>query len=547
MHILFIWINSFLSCVRSGFVLFILLGLFACTSKQNLRNKENNTLYLSLPQPGSLHPIRSTDLYAYKIQQSVIESLLGRDIDTYKLEPWLAHSWKIHPNRLTYTFYLRKNIFWHDGKPLTADDVHFSLKAIQDISYGGARHISYYENISKSEVINSHTIRFYAKERKYGTFEKLATGLPVIPRHIYENKKTGLNKILVGSGPYQLKEYKRNKKIVLEKNKNWWGLKTALFKEQYHFDQIFYRLIQDTHDELIRMSQGQLDFLSLTSESYFKKTNKPPWNETVFKKQIENKSTKGYSFIGWNLTRPLFQNKNVRKALSLLLNRTLINEKFNNNANYLSAGPIYSASDYAPSDIQPVLFNPKKALELLNRQGWSDSDKNGVLDHHGDKKEFRFTLLFANKDTEKYLTIYQEDLKKYGIIMSLKMMEWTSFIKLIDEGQFDAVTLGWGAGSIEWYPKQIWHSASIKNQGSNFIGYNNPEVDRLIDRADKELDRSKRIQILRKVYKMIVEDHPYTFLFSPRYGFYAYSNRMEMEKPTYKYGVGVERYWKFQK
>src|SRR5690606_15718898 len=117
------------------------------------------------------------------------------------------------------------------------------------------------------------------------------------------------------------------------------------------------------------------------------------------------------------------------------------------------------------------------------------------------------------KDFEKYWTLYQEDLKKAGIVMDLKLMEWGTFITVVHEGKFDAVSMAWG-GTFEWDPKQIWHSSSTAAGGSNFISYKNPAVDRLIDNARVEADRKKRMVKLRKVYEMIAEDAPYAFLFN---------------------------------
>ncbi len=512
--------------------------------KRKINLDLDSTFYQRLSsQPRSLHPIRASDASAHVIHNKVIEKLLTRNIDTHQLEPSLAERWEVSHDHKVYTFYLRKNVLWHDEKPLTAHDVKFSLQAHQDVSYGGAHYISYFENIKKAEVLNSHTIKFYAKQKYFGSFEKLVTLLKIIPKHIYEGKKTKLNRVLVGSGPYELHQYDRNKNIALKKNKKWWGINTK--KDRHHFEKIVFRIINSSQDALMRMEQGQLDYLGLSSESYFKKTSKPPWGTTVLKKKIQNLSPKAYSFIAWNFQNPLFKDKRIRKALSYLMNRKLMNDKFSNNSNYLTAGPIYRQSEYADFNIQPIPFSSEKALQLLTSAGWKDSDQNGILDKQekGRLKEFRFTLLFPTKEWEKYLTIYQQDLKKNGIDMSLKLMEWVSFTKALDEKNFDAITLAWIATEIEWYPKQIWHSESIANKGSNFISYRNTEVDRLIDSANIEMDRKKRIQLLKKVYRIIVEDHPYSFMFNPKYGFYAYSKRVQMIKPTYNYGIGLKFWW----
>jgi len=151
--------------------------------------------------------------------------------------------------------------------------------------------------------------------------------------------------------------------------------------------------------------------------------------------------------------------------------------------------------------------------------------------------------MFSRKDSEKYLTVYKEDLKKSGITMNLKLVEWNSFIKALDDKKFEAVMLGWGGGSIENDPKQIWHSDSAKNQGSNFISYSNKKVDKLIDEGRQELDYNKRIKLWNVIYKEIAKDAPYAFMFNDIYAFYGHTSRMKMEKKTYGYDVGTQFWW----
>ncbi|MBC7371552.1 MAG: peptide ABC transporter substrate-binding protein, partial [Bdellovibrionaceae bacterium] len=162
---------------------------------------------------------------------------------------------------------------------------------------------------------------------------------------------------------------------------------------------------------------------------------------------------------------------------------------------------------------------------------------------NGKKTSFRFTLIHPNKDNEKYWTMYKEDLKKVGIDMEIKYLEWNSFLKILDEGNFDAVSLAWGGGDITWDPKQIWHSASAVPGGSNFIGYKNPEVDKLIDEARQSLDEKKRKKLLNTVYEKIAADAPYVFMFNDKFEFYANSSKVQIPAETFKYGIGVDYWW----
>ena len=269
------------------------------------------------------------------------------------------------------------------------------------------------------------------------------------------------------------------------------------------------------------------------------------WGKDVFKAKVQNKAPVNYSFIGWNLRNPLFKTKKTRKALYHLVNRNLMIEKFLFNLSLPATGPLFRQSDYANPNVKVVNFDPKKALKLLREDGWKDTDGDAVLDKmiDGKKVKFSFTILEPLQDFMKYLTIFQQSAKEAGIEVKLKFVEWNTFIKLLDERKFEAVRLAWGGGSVDWDPKQIWHSDSIANGGSNFIGYSNKTVDKLIDKARVTLDRKKRIKVLRKVFKTIADDAPYVFFFNNKYKFYAHTKRMKREKDTYNYGVGLGYWW----
>ena len=512
------------------------------TEKQNKAAAHNRLVRNFNSEPDSLHPIRSTDAYAKIIHDHILDSFLKRNLDTFEWDPHLAEKWTVSEDGKTFTFTLRKGVTWHDGKPLTAKDVVFSFNAYKDPAFGGAKFVSYFEHIESATILDEHNVQFKASKVYIGNLETLGETMRIIPEHIYKDKEQKLNNTLLGSGPYKLKRYDKSKQIVLEQNKDWWG--RTVKNNLHRIQTIVFKFIENENDQLIRMAAGDFDFLGLSSEAYYKKTDKAPWGDTVLKKKIKNNSPAGYSFIAWNLKNSLFQDKKVRKALVYLANRKLMNEKFQYGQAKLATGPWYLWSEYADPSVSPIPFDPEQARKLLKEAGWEDTDKNGVLDKviNNQKSEFRFTLIFPTKDYEKYFTLYQQDLKKSGIIMSLRFMDWQAFIKKMMEKQFTAVSLAWATYTTEVDPKQIWHSESAMKNGSNFISYSNPQVDQLIDSARTEMNKEKRIKILKQVYKMIADDAPYLFLFNNPVRFYAHSKKVKMEKDTYNYGVGLE-YW----
>lgn len=535
--------------------LLILFSLIACNKKEGESNTEEKgqvgVFYFHLDSfPTTLNPLSSTDYYASQVQAYIIDSLATRNVDTNEWQPGLATSWETDTNGNYFDFTLREGVQWHDGKPLTAEDVKFSFDAIvhPENKYKTAHMRPYYENIGSVEILAPNKVRFHVKQLYFKNFEQCA-GLAVLPKHIYENPseedEKNLNKSLIGSGPYVLGEFQRGKKLELVKNKNWWGVSAPEYKGMYNFDVIRMKAVKEETMTLTMLEKGELDFIGLSAESFVKKAVGPKWDKEVKKVQYQNDAPNGYGFVGLNLENPIFKSKNVRLALYHLLNRDLMIEKFRYGMDLPATGPWYQQSIYADKNVMPIGFDPKKALELLRTEGWKDTDGDMILDKmiDGKKENLSFTILEPSKDFEKYLTIFKEDAKKAGVEVKIKVIEWNTFIKLLNERKFEAVRLGWSAGSIEIDPKQIWHSSSIEGGGSNFIGYKNPVVDKGIDDARMTTDTAKRIEILKNVYREIANDVPYLFFFNSKFGFYGHTEKVKGPKDTFKFGVGLDYWW----
>ena len=500
--------------------------------------------------PRTINPLSSTDAYANRVNSFLVDSLATRNIDTYEWEPWLASSWEISPDGKTFTFELRKGVLWHDGKELTANDVKFTFDALTDPKnrYKTAHVKPYYEGIASAKVLGTHTIQFTTRNKYFGNFNVVA-GLDVLPEHIYKDtsKKNirKLNKTTVASGPYVFKNLRRGKYLEVVTNSKWWGRKDPAFKGLYNFERIRFRFIQDDEMALRRLVRGELDFLGMSEEDYYKKAKGPKWGKSIFKVNFENQAPKGYAFIGLNLNNKIFKSKNVRRALYHLLDREKMIQKFLYGNALPATGPWYRQSIYANPNVKPIPYNPRLAAKLLREEGWKDSDGDKILDKviDGVKTKLSFTILEPREEFLKYLTLFKEEAKKVGVQILLKRIEWNSFLKLLDEKKFEAVRLGWGGGSVDLDPKQIWHSSSSTTGGSNFISYKNKEVDRLIDEGRQIYDKKKRIKIFQKVYALVAADVPYLFLFNGKSGFYGHTKRTKRIQDTYKYSVGFGSHW----
>lgn len=493
-------------------------------------------------------PLNSQDGYSRDVYEYVMEGLLRINPETFQWEPELAEKYEVSKDNLTYTFYINKDAKWWDGKPVTAEDVKFTLDAVRDPKYKAFHKIPYFENLDTVEVVDPLTVKIKMKKKYFMNLMVVGTEgfIPVLPKHVYEdpNKKFSGAPIF-GSGPYKVESYNRGKNIQLVRNKDYWANGKPGFAGFGKYERINFRFIKEENLQIEMVKKGQIDFMEpIRIENYEKKAVGEPFGTTVKKVQAENKRPKNYGFIGWNNKLPIFSDKQTRQALSHLFNRQQLIEKFMYGKVVEGKGPVYFKSPFMPADVKAIPFNPEKAKQLLTKAGWADADKNGVLERkvNGETKEFRFSLLLPNRDVEKYFTMYKEDLKKAGVDMEIKLIEWSTFTKLLEEQKFDAIAMSWGGGSVEDDLKQIWHSESARPGGSNFISYSNKEVDKLIDQAREEMNEGKRKGLWQKAVRLIAEDAPYTYLFNPKYDLFLLNSKVGYDKPTYTYDFSYH-YW----
>ncbi|MFP5385308.1 MAG: ABC transporter substrate-binding protein [Bacteriovoracia bacterium] len=525
--------------------LFLLVTLVACNPAHKKRG--NSISYNIGGEPTTLNPLSGADAYTSAVHAYVFETLLENDDETYEWKPVLATEWSISDDQRTFEFKLREGVKWQDGTEFTAEDVKYSYDVIYTEDFKAVQLRPYYDAIESVEILDKYRVRFKVKDDYFQNFDVVAT-LKIIPKHYYSNKenKKKFNKFIIGTGPYEVEKYERGQKIVLVHNPGWWGREVESEKDTHQIKKINLRMVGEENVALELLKRGDIDFQGFRPEGFMKKTVGPIWDKKIVKVKTENKSAKGFGFIGFNLKHPVLKDREVRKALSMLFNRPLMLQKFEYNLSELATGPTYRQSDYSSPEVKPTPFDPKGALKVLRDSGWKDSDKDGVLDKviNGKRTPLSITIMEPNPDYMKYLTIYKEDAAKVGVDINIKGIEWNSFVKLLDERNFEAVRLAW-TGQIEWDPKQIWHSDSIAGAGSNFISYSNPKVDQMIDKARKIYDREERVKILRNVYEEIADDYPYLWWFNPRYTLYGHTKRIVKPKETFKYSIG-QQYWKIK-
>ncbi len=510
--------------------------------------------------PGNLNNLTNNEATVSSLWGLTVDTLAGRnDDDLTRFEPLMAESWEMSPDGLVYTIHLRKNVLWQPfvdpvskrevpAKPVTSRDFLFYWNTIQNEKIPCEAIRTYYELLDRIEVVDDHTFRVIWKE-PYSMSEDFTLGMSPLPEHYYRPDPTWdddrfadefisspRNQWIVGTGPYRLTKWDKNLEVVLERDEDYYGPKPAIKTRRV-------RVIPDNSVSFLEFQRDQLDVYGLLPTQWHEETPEPAFQ--LVTPTIENANADSvawdkrkragdlpadykfekfqfngtsWSYIGYNMQRPLFQDRRVRTALTHLVDRQRILDEVYMGLGTIISGPFVPQSPYYNHDVKPLPFDIEKAKAILAEAGWADTDGDGLLDKDydgsGQRKPFAFTFIIPSSSTQirKWAAIVEQDMIKASIKVDIKPIEWSVYTQLLEKKEYDVCSLLW-TGSIEGDPYQIWHGSGANRLGSsNHVAYDSPEANRLIEEGRRTVDKAKRYAIYRRLHEVIAEDQPYTFL-----------------------------------
>ena len=504
----------------------VFLAAFFLSACLNAYAQEHGDAFIdgSIADARTLLPILASDSASAGVCGLIFNGLVKYDKDI-NLVGDLAESWEIQDGGLTVVFHLRKGVRWHDGRPFSAADVEFTYKKLVDPSvrtpYSGD-----FERVKSCEVVDDYTVRVTYKEP---FAPGLASwGMAIMPKHILEKEDLNMSAFArrpVGTGPYRFKAWKTQEKIELVSNPDY-------FEHQPFIDRVVYRVIPDEATMFLEVETQGVDSAGLTPLQFKRQTDTPFFKKYYRKFQLPSF---GYTYMGYNLRSPLFNDKRVRQALNYAVDKQEILNIVLLGYGRECTGPFLPESWSFNAQVQPAEFNPEKARRLLGEAGWSYR-QGGGLEKEGRKFEFTLITNQGNDERLKVAQIIQRRLKDIGIEVKIKVVEWSVFLtEYIDKHNFDAVLLGWSLGR-EPDNYDIWHSSKTKEGEFNFIGYNNPEVDSLLVEARRTFDQEKRKSCYQQIHRILYEEQPYMFLYVPQ-SLSALHTRFQGVKPA-PIGIG---------
>ena len=400
-------------------------------------------------------------------------------------------------------FRLRKNVRWHDGAPFTSKDAAFTYRAIMDDATASPRKPDF-DLILQVETPDEHTFRVTYRKPYSPALESWMISL--LPSHLLEGKPTtwwtqNFNRTPIGTGAFRFAEWKTNEFIRLERNPDYFDAPGPWM------DGIVYRFMPDQLTLRLAFETRQVDFWGAE-----------PWTVNAFvndpRFDVFTSPSSSYTYIGWNLKRPLFQDPLVRRALAHAVDVPSMVRFILYGHGLQSTGLFTPQMWFFNPSIQPFAYDPEKARALLAEAGWTPGP-DGILQKNGER--FSFTLITNNGNEVRrdIATLTQDGLKQLGIEVKVELYEWAVFLKNhINKGDFDAMVLGWSLGN-GYDQFQIWHSSQANPEQLNVVGYKSERADRLLDDIRQEYNREKIIRMAGDLQQTIYGDQPYLFLYVP--------------------------------
>lgn len=484
--------------------------------------KEGGSVVIAaFAEPTTLLPLFVSQTSEKQITDQIFEPLaeIGPSLNTLGDAGWrprLARAWRWSADSLAIAFELNPAARWHDGVPVRAADVRFSLELYRDPAVA-AHGASNFQNVDSVSVSDSLTAVIWFKRRTPEQFFQIASTLYVLPEHLLRTEDRSALRTStfarrpVGSGPFKLVRWEPRSLIEIQANTDYHLGRPLL-------DRIVWTLTPDPATAASKLIAGAADFVEMLNAEGMQRIAKASHLRSVAYKGF----TEGYMLFNMRHPRqplrphPLFADRDLRIALTMALDRATMLGSVLDSLGAPALGPFTQAHFTADTTIPQIAYDPEGASRLLDSLGWRGRDREGVRMRAGQRLEFSLLVPTSSLPRRRYAVLIQEQLRRAGVKVNVEELDPSVMAPLMATGKFDAAL---HALQMEPSPSTIrdtWKSVAPDRRLMNLGAYSSALVDALIDSATAEFDRERAIELYRRAYRAIVADAPAVWLYEVR-------------------------------
>ena len=526
--------------------------ILSCKTEIDLPATDSINIFLA-KDPERLNPAYNARSNAREVFQYIYTSASDFHPKSLKLTPILLKNLprakRDDENKFYYEVEIKQDARWHDGKAITAEDYIFTVKSVLiPMTSPSIKSILANINDIQADTEDPLKLKVYVNEDYMLKFEMVAT-MNLLPKHAYANSHTldkmNLEEIkklssddqlpaelssfiedfndpkhyttdLLGNGPYKLVAWENDQFVKLTKVENYWG-------ENYpdnpflqaNIPNMNFKIIADEMTAITALKDGALDVVNgLTAVNFEKLKTEIPTGSFL------NAPSTRYFYLAINNQDPILKDKQVRKALAKLVDVKGMIENIEFGYGTPLTGPLHPDQPYYDEKLSDNIFNITEAQALLKSNDWVDSNSNDILDKviDGKREELSLDILIAGGELgQKVALVLQSEAKKAGVNINIVTKD---IRRMRDENlyvyNYDLAALGESQDVSLIDPYTRWHSDNIKEKGSNISGYASEKTDSLIILIRNEDDDAIREDLYEEFHRLIYEDQPVIFLFSPK-------------------------------
>jgi peptide/nickel transport system substrate-binding protein len=454
----------------------------------------------------AFNPVTNTHLTSDDVGKYMLFTPLIQYDEDLNPQPYLAESWELSDSSVV--FRLRNDVTWHDGQPVTAEDVKFTFDLAKNPETASLLGSAYIPLIKSATVIDPNTIRFDFVAPHAQALEGFWWA--PLPKHLLQDvapaqlAQAPFNRNPVGSGPFKFVSWESGQRLTLEANPQF----PEALGGRPNLDRVVFRVLAEPTVMVTELVNGSADLIGYTLL---------PDQAVQLRNQrgvtLKNFPYREFAYVAWNNERPIFQDARVRRALALAIDRPQIIEA-------LLQGFGEPASTFIPNwsplnpELEPLPHDPERAKQLLAEAGWTDSNGDGILDRNG--QPFRFTILTntENRLRQDIATVIQDQLRQIGVQAEVRTTEFQTMLQQFRARNYDAVVSNWILDTFKVDPTPLFSCQEARTANSaNRTGYCNPQADQIAERALRTTDAGAAKQLWAQYSQLLQQDQPLTFLY----------------------------------
>jgi peptide/nickel transport system substrate-binding protein len=501
----------------------VAIALFAvlpAALAQTPESEEKLTLRMGMTNEiDSLNPFKLLEIPSYEYVAINYNYLVEPSAEDLTPSPGLADSWETSEDGLEWTFHLNPDATWHDGEPVTSEDVRYTFQRVLDEKQGVF--IDYVGHVTAMETPDEHTIVFRSKEP---SVQMLSMYVPILPKHIWEDvpedeSKSFANEPAIGSGPFQAMEWRKGQFVRLEANPDY-------FRGAPQIDEVIFQFYDNPDTMVQALQRGEVDHIWNPPVNLFKSLEGEENIETV------SAPDPGFTELGFNLYEPspeaieefgapkrttghpALLDVRVRQAINWAIDEQGLTDTILRGEGVPGSTvvpPLLSSYHLEVDESELMAFDIDRSKELLAEAGWEDTDGDGTVDKDGEDLELRLFARSENSESVKAAQFIEDWLGEAGVKVDTKALSDNALTDVIYDADFDMFIWGWGSDVDPDFILSVLHCGQWMGWSDTF--YCNEDYSRMYDEQKQQLDPEERTETIKEMQRIAYEESPYVIFY----------------------------------